>query len=533
MIIIFSFFQGPNQFLIASALKILEKYATNLLKPASQRPASWRFIKFANEVFQRKVGFLKGAAEILKSLGYDEEIFDEMRVVVGLKFPDTRIERNAEMVATLATDLCIAKFEVDAIINEDHPNLAMLLQTNQIPQEYNLESYDFDDADFESAVDRREMQSKLGVTAEQNTSRQQYQSSKEHDGDYLQQQVVRPTQPVQQVLREASDRLLASTYQHPRNDPHANQSFQVPKTSDQLPSQNARNYYSSDTTWVYNSSVTSPLEYREPHKNLLMSDEPPSTMYSRQNRPEEMHPSLEQDDMYVTSYDTKGDIRQSSLPSIYTFDEAPSQQPDNSRHPQQGYPDSSRLRQNQIPSVYTDERESASVKGHRMGYHGEIRLPPDFDNLGQQPFSESQQVGKVSSMQRPEVDRRGGTRTESGANEGMMKFQKGYPFSGSGDTFGNNFHGLNQNNKASSNNIDFEYDSPFRLAGNQQWVPNRIHHEDGMLHRQSMNSRLQTEQFGQGMELFFPSFPIAKSSILLCSLSPFALVDRRVVLLAR
>ena len=505
-----------------------------MLKPASQRPASWRFIKFANEVFQRKVGFLKGAAEILKNLGYDEEIFDEMREVVGLKFPDARKEPNAEMVATLATDLCIAKFEVDAIFNEDHPNLTMLLQTNQIPPEYNFESDDLDDGEFESAVDRREMQNKLGVTAEQNPGRQQYQSGKEHGFDDLQQQVVRPTQPAQQVLREAPDHLLASTYQLPRNDPHANQSFQVPKTSDRLPSHNARNYYSSDTTWVYNSSVTSPLEYRDPHQNLLMSNEPPSTMYSRQNRPEEMHPSLEKDNMYATSYDTKGDVRQSSLPSIYALDEAPPQRAENSRHPQQGYLDTSRLRQHQIPSVYTNERESLSAKGSRMGYHGEIRLPPDFDNLGQQPFNDSQQAGKVSSTQRPEVERREGTRNKSGASEGMMKFQQGYPLSGNGDTFGNNFHGLNQNNKATSSNIDFEYDSPFRQAGNQQRVPNRSHHEDGMLHRQSVNSRLQAEQYGQGMELFFPSFPIAKSSILLYgSLSPFALVDRKVVLLAR
>lgn len=491
--IILSFLQGPDRFLIASALKILEKYATNLLKPANQRPASWRFIKFANEVFQRKVGFLKGAAEILKNLGYDEEIFDEMRVVVGLKFPDTKIEPNAELVATLATDLCIAKFEVSAIFNEDHPNLTMLLQTKQIPKECNLEGDDFDNGDFEGGTDTKEMPAKLGVTAEQIPSRQNYQSSKEYGVDYLQQHVVRPAQLAEPFRKEDPDRHLANTYQLPRKDPHANQRFQVPKTSDQLPAQNTPNYYSSDTTWVYNSSVTSPLEYREPHQNWLMSNEPPSAMHSRQNRPTEMYPSLEQGSIYATSYDTKSDTRQGSLPSIYTLDEASPQQTDDARHSKQGYLDSSRLPRHQIPSVYTDERESATVQENRVGYQAEIRLPPDFDTLGQQPFSQSQQAGKVSSMERP------GTRNNSGTIEEMMKFEQGFPSSGNGDSFGNDFHGLNQNNKAPSSSIDYEYSIPFRQGGNQQRVPKTSRREEEMLPRQRVSNRLPNEQFGQGM----------------------------------
>ena len=421
-----------------------------------------------------------------------------MRVVVGLKFPDARKEPNAEMVATLATDLCIAKFEVMAIINKGHPNLRMLLLTNQIPQEYNSKSGEMYNGDFENANDSREMTSKLGVTAEQNPSRQQYHANKEHGFDYSQHNVDRHTQPAQPFLREERDRLFASTYQQPRSDSHASQPFQVPKTSDQQPPCDTPNYYSSDTTWVYNSSVTSPLEYREPH-------EPPSTMYSRQNRSEEMHALREQDNIHATSQALKGDIRQSSLPSIYTLDEASPQREHNRYHPQQGYSESSRLPQHQIPSVYTEERGGANMKGNQMGYHEEIRLPPDFDALGQQPFNESLQGGKTSSMQRPKVERREGTRNDIGSNEEMMKFQQGYPISGNGDTFGNNFHGMNQKNKTASSGIEFDYSNHFRHAGNQQRVPNRSHHEEGILHRQSMNSRLQTELFGQGMERFFPS----------------------------
>ena len=136
--------------LMFKALKVLEKYSTNLLKPENERPPSWRQIIITNDIFQQKVGFLMGAKSVFKLLGYKEEILGEDGKVVGLKFPDSQKRPNAEMVENIATDLCIAKFEVNLIVNETHPNLKMLFETGQIPPEYKLPD-DSDDDNFEDA----------------------------------------------------------------------------------------------------------------------------------------------------------------------------------------------------------------------------------------------------------------------------------------------------------------------------------------------------------------------------------------------
>ena len=106
-----------------------------MLKPVQERPPSWTVIKFSNEVFQRKVDFLQGARDILRLLGYKQEMVDEGGRVIGLLYPETQ-EPNARLVLKLAADLCLAKFEVEAVVNGTHPMLSIFKQNDTVPSVY-------------------------------------------------------------------------------------------------------------------------------------------------------------------------------------------------------------------------------------------------------------------------------------------------------------------------------------------------------------------------------------------------------------
>jgi hypothetical protein len=99
--------------MLSSAFDILEKYAVNLLKP--NRPQYWRQIKYSNGVFQARVDCMKGAHDILKQMGYSEECPN------CLSFPENMAEPDIETVSRVATDLLLARIEVDALLEGTHP----------------------------------------------------------------------------------------------------------------------------------------------------------------------------------------------------------------------------------------------------------------------------------------------------------------------------------------------------------------------------------------------------------------------------
>ena len=133
---------------------MLETYASNLLKVEQDRPANWRKIDFSHVKFQEKVGVLKGYQGILKKLGYEEEVYDANGTLVGQKFPDSVKNSNRIMVEKILTDLCIARYEIDKIATKSHPNWKMLLETRQIPSEYDV--CDSSDSDFGQMEDEEE-----------------------------------------------------------------------------------------------------------------------------------------------------------------------------------------------------------------------------------------------------------------------------------------------------------------------------------------------------------------------------------------
>ena len=100
--------------MLSSAFDILEKYAVNLLK--LNRPQYWRQIKYSNGVFQARVDCMKGSRDILKQMGYSKEHPN------SLSFPETSVEPDFEKVSRVATDLLLARIEVDALYEGSHPH---------------------------------------------------------------------------------------------------------------------------------------------------------------------------------------------------------------------------------------------------------------------------------------------------------------------------------------------------------------------------------------------------------------------------
>ncbi|XP_048577169.1 E3 ubiquitin-protein ligase RNF31 isoform X2 [Nematostella vectensis] len=95
------------------ALAILEKYATNLLKP--MKPINWRTVKFTSSLVRTYLENIEGSTDILRQMGYTANVQD------GLSFPDNIIEPNVEKVRELAADLYLARVEIGDLVKGKHP----------------------------------------------------------------------------------------------------------------------------------------------------------------------------------------------------------------------------------------------------------------------------------------------------------------------------------------------------------------------------------------------------------------------------
>lgn len=112
--------------------EILKRYSYTLLKPEDQRDKSWREIRFETDEY-KKIKSVKMVTEILKSLGYIFNIFQEDGTVVGLTFPQDH-NVNKSTVLKIATDLNLAKFEMEAIKEEKHPQIRAIMKDDLFPR---------------------------------------------------------------------------------------------------------------------------------------------------------------------------------------------------------------------------------------------------------------------------------------------------------------------------------------------------------------------------------------------------------------
>ena len=71
--------------------------------------------------------------EILKSLGYIFNIFQEDGTVVGLTFPQDHTV-NKSTVLKIAADLNLAKSEMEAIKEEKHPQIRAIMKDDLFPR---------------------------------------------------------------------------------------------------------------------------------------------------------------------------------------------------------------------------------------------------------------------------------------------------------------------------------------------------------------------------------------------------------------
>ena len=71
--------------------------------------------------------------EILKSLGYIFNIFQEDGTVVGLTFPQDHTV-NRSTVLKIAADLNLAKSEMEAIKEEKHPQIRAIMKDDLFPR---------------------------------------------------------------------------------------------------------------------------------------------------------------------------------------------------------------------------------------------------------------------------------------------------------------------------------------------------------------------------------------------------------------
>lgn len=116
----------------------MEKYASNLIKES--RPPYWRTVKFTSSLVQVHVGRLIGSRDILSQMGYTQDIAD------GVAFPHNVTEPDVIRLRHLAPDLFFARYEIDALLVNNHPfyemdppvprdevQLPVLLRTNFPP----------------------------------------------------------------------------------------------------------------------------------------------------------------------------------------------------------------------------------------------------------------------------------------------------------------------------------------------------------------------------------------------------------------
>ena len=119
---------------IHAALKVLEKYASNLLKEESERHHHWQKINFTSKAFNF-VRPLSSNRKILHDIGYTMDLKNDRDEVGGVSFEEGK-KPNTRKVEDYALDLCIAKFEVRAITQRIHPRMKNLKDVDGIPNSF-------------------------------------------------------------------------------------------------------------------------------------------------------------------------------------------------------------------------------------------------------------------------------------------------------------------------------------------------------------------------------------------------------------
>lgn len=115
------------------AFRALEKYSSNLLKDESERHHAWRRVNFNSGAFQQHVRHLKGNMKILNMIGYCVELYHENGDKVAVSFAENETP-NELVVTQIATDLCIAKVELEEILSGNHPQIKEFIDLDIIPQ---------------------------------------------------------------------------------------------------------------------------------------------------------------------------------------------------------------------------------------------------------------------------------------------------------------------------------------------------------------------------------------------------------------
>ncbi|KAL5022213.1 hypothetical protein ScPMuIL_001368 [Solemya velum] len=99
---------------IGLALCILEKYGRHLMKEQGNRSELWRFVKFSNPIFKERVDAIKGGRDIMRQMGYCNDIQD------GLAFPEDT-EPEPDKLLRLVTDILLGRKELEVFLQGCHP----------------------------------------------------------------------------------------------------------------------------------------------------------------------------------------------------------------------------------------------------------------------------------------------------------------------------------------------------------------------------------------------------------------------------
>lgn len=113
--------------ILQNCLKVIRKYATNLLKKIPERPDNWRSISFRNSIFEERVNPIIGSIKILNNLGYTDTIPD------CLNYPISSLP-NIPNVQMILVDLLGIDMELHYLIKRQHPYPSLFESYFQCPQ---------------------------------------------------------------------------------------------------------------------------------------------------------------------------------------------------------------------------------------------------------------------------------------------------------------------------------------------------------------------------------------------------------------
>jgi len=119
---------------IFAALKVLEKYASNLLKDENERHHQWDKINFTSKAFNY-VRPLVSNRDILRNIGYTVDITSERGELGGVAFEEGT-KPDIPKVEEHTLDLCIAKHEVREITHRTHPRMKSLKDVDVLPTSF-------------------------------------------------------------------------------------------------------------------------------------------------------------------------------------------------------------------------------------------------------------------------------------------------------------------------------------------------------------------------------------------------------------